>query len=81
MTKNQLLEWVRTGREIEFDYDGKRYSITYFDDNRKEQISFCEYYKDTLDVPDVDTLWNSIYKGIKLSDMLSSIPVENVDVA
>ena len=74
MTKEQLFEWVDTGRELEFNYKGKDYSITYFRRNRKICISFCEFYKETLDVATVDELWNSTYKGIKLSDMLSSIP-------
>lgn len=80
MTKEQLFEWVDTGRELEFNYKGKDYSITYFRNNRKICISFCEFYKETLDVATVDELWNSTYKGIKLSDMLSSIPEDEVYV-
>ena len=80
MTKEQLFEWVDTGRELEFNYKEKDYSITYFRKNRKICISFCEFYKETLDVATVDELWNSTYKGIKLSDMLSSIPEDEVDV-
>ena len=80
MTKEQLFEWVDTGRELEFNYKGKDYSIIYFRKNRKIYISFCEFYKETLDVATVDELWNSTYKGIKLSDMLSSIPEDKVDV-
>ena len=53
---------------------------TSFRKNRKIYISFCEFYKETLDVATVDELWNSTYKGIKLSDMLSSIPEDKVDV-
>lgn len=80
MTKEQLFKWVDTGRELEFNYKGKDYSIIYFRKNRKIYISFCEFYKETLDVATVDELWNSTYKGIKLSDMLSSIPEDKVDV-
>lgn len=80
MTKEQLFKWVDTGRELEFNYKGKDYSITYFRKNRKICISFCEFYKETLDVATVEELWNSTYKGIKLSDMLSSIPEDKVDV-
>ena len=56
MTKEQLFEWVDTGRELEFNYKGKDYSITYFRKNRKICISFCEFYKETLDVATVDEL-------------------------
>lgn len=80
MTKEQLFEWVDTGRELEFNYKGKDYSIIYFRKNKKIYISFCEFYKETLDVATVDELWNSTYKGIKLSDMLSSIPEDDVYV-
>ena len=59
MTIDVLKKWVRTGRELEFSYKGKDYSITYFRKNRKIYISFCEFYKETLDVATVDELWNS----------------------
>jgi len=80
MTIEVLKKWVRTGRELEFNYKGKDYSITYYNDDRKDFISFCEAYDETVDVATVDELWNSTYKGIKLSDMLSSIPEDDVYV-
>ena len=80
MTIDVLKKWVRTCRELEFSYKGKDYSITYYNDDRKDFISFCEAYDETVDVATVDELWNSTYKGIKLSDMLSSIPEDKVDV-
>ena len=80
MTIDVLKKWVRTGRELEFSYKGKDYSITYYNDDRKDFISFCEAYDETVDVATVDELWNSAYKGIKLSDMLSSIPEDDVYV-
>ena len=80
MTTDVLKKWVRTGRELEFSYKGKDYSITYYNDDRKDFISFCEAYDETVDVATVDELWNSTYKGIKLSDMLSSIPEDDVYV-
>ena len=80
MTIDILKKWVRTGRELEFNYKGKDYSITYYNDDRKDFISFCEAYDETVDVTTVDELWNSTYKGIKLSDMLSSIPEDDVYV-
>lgn len=80
MTIDILKKWVRTGRELEFNYKGKDYSITYYNDDRKDFISFCEAYDETVDVATVDELWNSTYKGIKLSEMLSSIPEDDVYV-
>ena len=81
MTKQQLKDWIETGRELEFEYQGNKYSITYYNDNRKDYTSFCQYYQETLDVSDVDTLWNSTYREIVLSKMFSSIPKDEIDVA
>jgi hypothetical protein len=41
-------ELITTGREVEFTYDGKRYSVTYPDENSKMPagIYFGEFYKD-----------------------------------
>ena len=46
----------------------------------KDRISFCQFDDEVLDVATVDELWDSTYKGIKLSDMLSSIPEDDVYV-
>lgn len=81
MTLSQLKIWVDTGRELEFEYKGKWYSITYYGDERKKYISFCEFYKELLDVENVEELWNSSYKGMKLDELLSSIPENEIDVA
>lgn len=80
MTKEQLFEWVDTGRELEFNYKGKNYSIIYPEIDNKRIISFCQFDDEVLDVATIDELWNSTYKGIKLSDMLSSIPEDDVYV-
>lgn len=80
MTKEQLSEWVDTGRELELSYKGKNYSIIYPEIDNKRIISFCQFDDEVLDVATVDELWNSTYKGIKLSDMLSSIPEDDVYV-
>ena len=80
MTKEQLFKWVDTGRELELSYKGKNYSIIYPKIDNKRIISFCQFDDEVLDVATVDELLNSTYKGIKLSDMLSSIPEDEVYV-
>ena len=80
MTKEQLFKWVDTGRELELSYKEKNYSIIYPEIDNKRIISFCQFDDEVLDVATVDELWNSTYKGIKLSDMLSSIPEDEVYV-
>lgn len=80
MTKQQLKSLVEAGREIEFDYKGKQYSITYYSDDREDYISFCEFYKETLDVKDVETLWNSTYMDMNVGEILSSLTEKDVDI-
>ena len=47
MSFEQLKNYINIRNEIEFNYRGKKYSITYWypDDNEDDAyISFCEYY-------------------------------------
>lgn len=80
MTKKELTELIDTGREIEFKYKGKDYSITYPDEDSKIlcNISFCEANKDTFDCNTLDELWNGIYHNMKISDILLSLTEEDV---
>ncbi len=75
MTKGRLAKYVSQGDEIEFVYKGKNYSITYATTDGVDCISFCEFYSDTLDVPDVDTLWDSEYHGMAVSEIISSLTI------
>lgn len=80
MTKQQFIEWMEMGLEIEFKSNGIDYSICQMvDENGKAYLSFCEYYKETLDVYDAETLWDSTYKGMKVSDILSIVPESEID--
>lgn len=80
MTKQQLIEWMEMGLEIEFESNGKQYSICHFlDDNGNGYLSFCEHYQETLDVKNAETLWNSTYKGMKVSEILSIVPESEID--
>lgn len=47
MTRDQLLDLIKHGREIEFKYNNKMYSITYGRTNGEYVISFCEFYKES----------------------------------
>lgn len=81
MTKAQVKQWMQNGREIEFVYNGKHYSLCPFLTEKKEKwISFCEFYQETLDVPNVETLWNETYKNIKVSLIFESVLVSEVDI-
>ncbi len=77
MKKEELKKYVETGREIEFVYEGKRYSITYYEkDADGNDISFCEFYQEPIDVSNFEDLCNITYNGVKVIDMWESISEE-----
>lgn len=74
MTRQKLDEYVYQGREIEFEYKGKQYSITYFNWRKEgKDISFCEYYKEPTDVKTVDELANIPLDGKTLMQVLEEL--------
>lgn len=73
MTNEELKRLVDTGREIEFIYKGKKYSITYYGYSRKKYISFCEFYKEPVDVDSVDNLLKIKLNNICLKEMIESL--------
>ena len=75
MTEKQLCNYVATGNEIEFNYNDKRYSITYYsDDKHKKIISFCEFYQEPADFYSYDEFKeNAKIDGKSVVDILSDI--------
>ena len=77
MTFDQLQEYIDIGNEIEFTFNDKQYSITYWypDDNEDNRwISFCEFYKETTEVKTAEELWNNVSRdGVTVGQMLSAI--------
>lgn len=78
MTLSQLKEYITIGHEIEFIFNDKKFSITYWypDDNDESNrwISFCEFYKETTEVKSADDLWNNVIRnGKTVGQMLESI--------
>ena len=71
---------VENNREIEFAYNDKRYSITYYDDKRKKYISFAEFYKLPIDVSSVNDLLKIKLDEKMLEEVLSELPDENIDI-
>lgn len=78
MTKDLLKEYIDCGREIEFKYNDKMYSITYGVIDNKEVISFCEFYKETTEVITFDELIEVSRDGVTLLQMWESLTEENV---
>ena len=80
MTKEELIELIETGREIKFTYNKKRYSVTYSNEDVKDYISFCEFYKEPTDVSSVDELCNVVRDGVTVLEMLESITEKDVTI-
>ena len=78
MNIEQLADYIAHGREIEFKYNGKMYSITYAPEGVEYYISFCEYYKETSDVKTVDELVKVTRDGITVLQMLESLTEEDI---
>ena len=74
--KNQ----ITSGNEIEFSYQGKRYSVTYGrKDDGEEYISFCEFYKLDTEFADYnDFMENAKIDGVSLSKIWKN--VEDIDI-
>lgn len=75
MKLDNLKELIETGREIEFTYKNKRYSITYPDEHSSinDCISFCEFYKEPKNVFTYDELIEISVDEIKLKDIWISL--------
>lgn len=73
MSRDELKKLVDEGHEIEFDYNGKKYSITYGELNGKEVISFCEFYKETTEVDTFEKLCEVKRDGKTVIEMMNSI--------
>ena len=83
MTKEQIRSLIDQGREIEFYKGNKLFaSLTYFEENKQIYLSFCYAYQDTVDYPegDFDKLWDTVYHGKKIGDVIESIPDVDVDI-
>lgn len=67
--------WIACGREIEFEYSGKRYSVTYgVNDKDEKRIYFCEFYQpDTEFIDANDFMKNSKIGEHFLSDIWEDV--------
>ena len=78
MTLNLLKDYIKHGREIEFDYNGKSYSITYGLIDGEKVISFCEFYKETTEVNTVEDLLYVSRDGVSVREMWESLSEDDV---
>lgn len=78
MTKELLIDYINHGREIEFRYNGKMYSITYGTLDGKRVISFCEFYQDTTEVEKPEELLNVERSDITVLQMWESLTEDDI---
>lgn len=77
----ECIELLTEGnREIEFNYNGKRYSVTYFSKNGEDMISFCEFYKMPTNVKTVNELLAIKIDGLTLEEVFSKLPDDAFDI-
>lgn len=80
MKRKEIEELVNTGREIEFSYKDKKYSITYYGDKRKKYISFCEFNNQPIDVSSINELLAILINEITLEQILDKLPNEKIEI-
>lgn len=74
MKLETLKSHIATGREIEFSYGGKRYSITYTFANKKQIIHFCQFDNPSEDYDSVNDFLTSATIGDEhLRDLLGLV--------
>jgi len=78
MNIKEIIDLINSGRELEFVYDNKKYSITYGNLDGKEVISFCEFYRESTEVTTVDELLKITRYGVTVEEMLLSLSDENL---
>lgn len=78
MNKEQIISYINHGREIEFRYNGKMYSLTYGTLEGKHVISFCEFYKETTEVESAEDALKIVRDGHTVLEMLDSLTEEDI---
>ena len=78
MKLESLIELINNGREIEFIFNNKKFSITYGIVNNMEVISFCEYYKESTEVNDINDLLNVKRDNKSVKEMWESLTTDDI---
>ena len=79
--KRECLELlINNGREIEFTYRGNRYSITYYNDDRKKNISVCKFYESPIDVSSAEEALKLRIGKYTLEQIFASLPDSSIDI-
>ena len=78
MTKDLLADYIECGREIEFKFNEKMYSITYSPADQEDFISFCEFYKEPTNVKTFEELLEISREGVTVLQMWESLSEDDI---
>ncbi len=78
MNKETILSLIEDGREIEFLYNGKKFSITYGNVDGVDVISFCEFYQESTEITNANELLSVKRYGKTVEEMLSDISEDSI---
>lgn len=73
MSIDEFKNLIDSGREIEFVFNNRKFSITYGLIDDEEVISFCEFYKETTEVKTFDELLKVKRYGVSVKEMIKKI--------
>ena len=71
---------IACNREIEFSYQNRRFSITYYNDNREKYISVCEEFQKPIDVRNVSELLRLKIGKYTLEKIFTVLPDSAIDI-
>ena len=73
MTKEKLIDYLTCGREIEFKYNNKMYSITQGTLEGRHVLSFCEFDMESTEVEKPEDILCVERDGVTVMSMIQSI--------
>lgn len=80
MKRECIEELIKARREIEFEFRGQRYSITYYNDDREKPISFCRFYEKPIDVRNANEVLEIKIGPYRLEQIFAALPDSAFDI-
>jgi hypothetical protein len=80
MTISEIKDLLEHGHEIEFNYQGKRYSFTFGEVDGKKVVAFCEFYKPDIEFETIDEILDAEYDGFKIAEVVESLDEDDFDI-
>ena len=81
MKVSRLKELLKDGHELEFEYGGKKYSLTWSDlEGESGVLSFCEFQKEDIASSDIDEILDAVYNGQKVADIIEALDEKEVEI-